>query len=221
MDPTTLIQANLLFFLLYVIAIVITGRSHGRIRGGGWFAWANALRGMVMFILVVFGISLWKPVEILANTAVLIGFLSLHRAFAEVIREPRQLWRTQISVTAISIIAMLMIGVMHGPYRLFMSCMCLGMTVLLGITATMLLSSGEPKSPDDRRSARSFTAALLFCYCLLNLYRIEESLRGKAEFGSPQLFRLFSIWLFVSLIINVGTAFGFVLIASEQLSRQL
>jgi len=91
MDPTTLTQANLLFFLLYVIAIVITGRSHGRIRGGIWFAWANGLRGFVMLLLLVFGARLWEPLEIVANTTILVGYLSLHRAFAEVIREPLRL----------------------------------------------------------------------------------------------------------------------------------
>ena len=221
MDPNTLIQANLLFFLLYVIAIAITGRSHGRIRGGGWFAWANALRGIVMFILLLFGTSLWQPVDILANTAVLIGFLSLHRAFAEVIREPRRMWRTQVTVTSVSVASMLSISALHGPYRLFMACMSLSMTTMLALTATMLLTSGEPSSADNRRSARTFTAVLLLCYCLLNLYRAEEALRGKADFGSPHLLKLVTIWLFASLIINGATAFGFVLIASEQLSRQL
>lgn len=221
MDSTTLIEANLFFFLLYVVAIVITGRSHGRIRGGGWFAWANALRGMVMFTLLVFGTSLWQPVDILANTAVLIGFLSLHRAFAEVIREPHRMWRIQLAVAGASIAVMLGISIFGGPYRLFMACMSFGMSTMLALTATMLLTSGEPHSADDRRSARSFTAVLLLCYCVLNLYRAEEALRGRAEFGSPHLLKLVSVWLFASLIINGGTAFGFVLIASEQLSRQL
>jgi diguanylate cyclase (GGDEF)-like protein len=85
----------------------------------------------------------------------------------------------------------------------------------------MLLTSGEPASADNRRSARSFTATLLLSYCALNLYRAEEALRGRAEFGSPHLLKLVNIWLFASLIINGATAFGFVLIASEQLSRQL
>lgn len=220
MDPTTLIQANLLFFLLYVIAIVITGRSHGRIRGAGWFASANALRGSVMLLLLVFGTSLWRPVDILANTAVLIGFLSLHRAFAEVIREPHRMWRTQVAVTAIGVVAMLAISALHGPYRLFMACMSFSMTAILAFTAAMLLTSGEPGT-DDRRSARSFSSFLLLCYCVLNLFRAEEALRGTAEFGSPHLLKLIGIWLLASLVINGGTAFGFVLIAGEQLSRQL
>jgi diguanylate cyclase (GGDEF)-like protein len=221
MDSTTLIEANLLFFLLYVIAIAVTGRSHGRIRGSGWFAWANALRGIVMSVLLFAGTNLWTPLDILANTATLIGFLSLHRAFAEVIREPRRMWRTQVAVTAVSCCVMVAISILHGPYRLFMASMSLGMTAILALTATMLLTSGEPGSADDHRSARGFTAILLLCYCVLNLYRAEESLRGTAEFGSPRLLELITIWLLASLIINGGTAFGFVLIASEQLSRQL
>lgn len=221
MDSTTLTQANLLFFLLYVIAIVITGRSHGRIRGGSWFAWANALRGFVMLILLIYGTDLWRPVEILANSAVLFGFLSLHRAFAEVIREPRRLWRTQQAITALGVVVMLTIGALHGPYRIFLSSMSVSMSAIIGVTAVMLLNPGETDNFSYRRSARSFTAALLLCYCLLNLIRAEEALRKHEEFGSPNLLHLVSIWLLASLIINGGTAFGFVLIASEELSRQL
>lgn len=221
MDTTTLIQANLLFFLLYVIAIVITGRSHGYIRGGIWFACANALRGVVMLIMLIFGTSLWKPIEIFANTAVLIGFLSLHRALAEVTREPRRYWRTQQIVTAIGIAVMILIGVLHGIDRYFLATMGISMSAINGLTAFMLLTSVDSDGIPSRRSARSFTAALLLCYCLLNLVRSEEAVRNNEILGSPTWLRLIGVWLLASLIINGGTAFGFVLIASEELSRQL
>jgi diguanylate cyclase (GGDEF)-like protein len=221
MDPSTLTQANLLFFLLYVIAIVVTGRSHGRIRGASWFAWANALRGFVMLILLIYGTNLWKPIEILANSAILVGFLSLHRAFAEVIREPRRLWRTQQAITGVGVATMLAIGIFHGPYRYFLSSMSVSMSAVIGTTGLMLLNPGASSTLTNRRSARSFTAALLLCYCVLNLVRAEEALRKHEEFGSPNLLHLVTIWLLASLVINGGTAFGFVLIASEELSRQL
>ena len=117
--------------------------------------------------------------------------------------------------------ALLALGLLHGPYRVFLASMSLIMTAMLSLTAFMLLTSGEPRTYDKRRSARSFTAALLLCYSVVNLIRAVEALRGNAEFGSPNLARLIGVWLLASLIINGGTAFGFVLIASEQLSRQL
>ena len=219
MDATTVLMiANLLFFALYVTATLLTRRSYGELRGSLWFASSNALRGAVMLAFLVRSPNPPELLSLITNATVLLGFLALHRAFAELLGEAQRLWRTQLAVTCGGIAVMVGVIAAGGPYAWFLAAMSLAMCAILGLTAAMLIGHNRLTS---KRSPEGFTAALLAGYGVLALWRTVDALCGHADWGSAHLEWHMVMWLLGSLVVNGGTAFGFVLIASVELARQL
>jgi diguanylate cyclase (GGDEF)-like protein len=218
MDATlALLVANLMFFVLYVTAILVTRRSYGGLRGSECFAWSNGLRGLVMLAFLVRTATAPQPLNWVINVTVLVGFLALHRAFAELLHQPNRLWRAQVVATSLGAVGMAVASTaVHRD--MFLAAMSFAMAGILGMTAWMLLSQ---RNADFRHAAERLTGALLAGYGALAIWRGLDALRGNVGWGAKTPVVHVVVWLLGSLVVNGGTAFGFVLIASVELARQL
>ena len=218
MDATSaLMIANLLFFALYVTAILLTRRSYGALKGSRWFALSNGLRGVVMLVFLTKPTVPEPWLSPVVNALAILGFLALHRAFAELLEIPRRLWRTQVALTATGL-AVMIAASGAGHYALFLTAMSLTMAGVLEVMAWMLITT---RRPGGRGGAEWFTGTLLAAYAAISVWRAIDALQGHAEWGTANLGWHTVMWLLASLVVNGGTAFGFVHIASLELARQL
>ena len=225
MNLETLLLVNLLLSALYGAVLLLSSRTFGRSRASAWFGAAGLLHASAMLVLLVASRSGKTSLlsgglfsrGMFAGLLLLSSAVALHRSCADLLDQPRRLWRLQVALAAVGALGLFTLPLLHTALAasLFL------ISAILGIQAALTASTLFCFSGEGLEAAGWFAGVVLSAFALVYLMGAAITLR----FGAPLYPRAFAdmeeLWLLSSILANSAIALAFLFLTAGRLRLEL
>ncbi len=220
MNLETLLIVNLLLSALYGTVLLLTSRTFGRRRATAWFGAANLLHAGAMFVLLLLsrngGISV-SPGSQFAGLLLLSSAVALHRSCADLLEQPRRLWRLELALAAVGALGLLTLPLLHTSFPASLVLL----TALLGIQTALTASTLFCFAGEGLEAAGWFAGVVLSAFALVYLMASVVTLRFATPLYPRALLDMEELWLFSTVLANSAMALAFLFLTASRLRLEL
>ncbi len=143
--------------------------------------------------------------------------LALHRSCADLLEQPRRLWRWQVGMAAVGTVGLLTLPLVHSAFPAGL----LLISALLGLQTALTASTLFCFSGDGLQAAGWFAGVVLSALALVDLTGSALALRSGATILGGGLADMEELWLFSSVLANASMSLAFLFLTAGRLRLEL